>query len=274
MLSYALNTTMTIVVSSSNSPSCLSRAASISALGAACGVSMYLAAMDTASSLVSASQRPSEATMANLSSDRSLWLDISGSAMMPILRAQPSPMDRPIASPGFVNVQSSQTRCGPASSPSSDLAGATTPPLISIRSFSLGRSGLMSLVNGMASHLGSFASLWRRPNTARESPTLAQWSVFLLVSMQMTAAVLPLYSTFAAICLYTSQSAIATAFARALPGSLLQPSCAIQWPGMRLAASWDTWCPMRPWPSRTPKRTYRTAAPAAAPSAAEAAWSV
>mmetsp|Transcript_87033 Transcript_87033/g.194588 ORF Transcript_87033/g.194588 Transcript_87033/m.194588 type:complete len:212 (-) Transcript_87033:319-954(-) len=195
---YEVKNAMTMVVSSSSSPSCFWRAASMSAFGAACGVPMCLEAISTASSLVRASQRPSEAMIRNLSSDRILWTVITGSEMMPTLRAQPSPIDRPMASPGFVRLQSSQTRCGPVGSPSI-CAGETTPPLISILSFSFGSSGLMSVVRLIVSHL--FVSLLWRPRTARESPTLAQCSTLSLRSSMTITQVLPLYSTSLASCL-------------------------------------------------------------------------
>mmetsp|Transcript_46941 Transcript_46941/g.145355 ORF Transcript_46941/g.145355 Transcript_46941/m.145355 type:complete len:261 (+) Transcript_46941:140-922(+) len=245
---------MTMVVSSSSEPSCRTRVSSTSLLTAVSGDSMCRAARETASWLESASQRPSDAMMANLSSGLSLWLDMTGSGMMPTLRAQPSPMDRPMASPGFFKPQSSHTRWGPMYSPCI-LAGATTPPCISILSFSAGMSGLMSSVSGTACHAESWL---RRPMTARESPTLAQCSTLCSRSMQTTTAVVPLYSTSPASCLYTSSSALTTAFDRALLASLLRDASAPKWPAMRLAASRETSCPQRPWPSRTPKRACRT----------------
>ena len=95
---------------------------------------------------------------------------ISGVAVTPNSSISVSPMERVIASPGYVRSGSRYTRqmSAPAGLPQKPFAAVT-------RAASAGSSGLWSRESAIASKVGTPpAGARRRATTARESPTFAQ----------------------------------------------------------------------------------------------------
>jgi hypothetical protein len=86
----------------------------------------------------------------------------------PTLTATKSPMLLLIASPGMFSCLC-HTLAGPNASPLKFLNGSTLPPLFTILYFSLGSSGLWSLLNALDSSLEETALM----TIALESPELA-----------------------------------------------------------------------------------------------------
>mmetsp|Transcript_68005 Transcript_68005/g.208419 ORF Transcript_68005/g.208419 Transcript_68005/m.208419 type:complete len:200 (+) Transcript_68005:207-806(+) len=190
------------------------------------------------------SHTPSEHSSTNRQSGCTVHASTSGSPVTPAVAPTVSPMDRVVASPGYI-FPGRKTRCGMSPSKRS-----TCPPASWIRCLSRSHVGLWSVVRSRLLSSGPQPVA----RTARESPTCATKSVpSRIIAM---VAVVPLSEESKLQCVGQAahnRLVARKALLRAFFGSPTKSGSCAKALGNVCCVKFDMTCPYGPCPSNTPK---------------------